>query len=204
MISKTKEKIAKRLGYGVLLLLGIIILFWSLVTAGWDNMVMDMKANRLRTIPIEYVKEIGNGEKILKNYKVPESRVEPGNIGYILKKFRDQLWIRLSRTPKTRAEVYLLVADKRMYETVNLIKNQKSEDLILETLNDSVYNLKEAKKTLSTEDQKDIEVAKVDQQINEAGLAYEDIVKSFNYKDDKINNVINDLKNWNQKNGEQK
>lgn len=183
-----------------LLLLSLVILFWSLVSAGFEKMINDMRSNKLRNIPVEYVKEIGNGERILKIYKVPESNIQPGDLRYSLKKFRDKLWILLSRTPKEKSEVYLLIADKRMFETISLIRNEKSDDLILKTLDDSIFNLKEAKKSLLEESRKDIEFFKIDQQINQAGLAYEDIVKSVNYKNEKVNKIINELENWNKKN----
>lgn len=202
MISWPKEKNIRWWGQLLLLLLSLVILFWSLVSAGFEKMINDMRSNRLRNIPIEYVKEIGNGERILKIYKVPESNIEPGDLRYSLKKFRDKLWILLSRTPKEKAEVYLLMADKRMFETINLIRNGKSDDLVLKTFDDSIYNLREAKKSLFEENRKDIEFFKIDQQINQAGLAYEDIVKSVNYKNEKVNRIINELENWNQKNRE--
>lgn len=203
MISRPKEKTLKLLGYFFLVIISLVILFWSLVLAGFEKLKDDIKANNLRNIPIEYVKEIGNGEKILKTYKVPESNIEPGDLRYPLKKFRDELWILSTQTPKEKAEVYLLIADKRMFEATNLIKDQKNDALILATLNDSIYNLKEAKKNLLEENQKDVEFFKTDQQINRAGLAYEDIVKSFSYKNEKIDKIINELENWNQKNKEQ-
>ncbi|MDD3003047.1 MAG: DUF5667 domain-containing protein [Candidatus Shapirobacteria bacterium] len=202
MISRPKEKTIKWCGRFFLLIISLMILFWSLVSAGFEKMMSDMRSNRLRNIPIEYVKEIGNGEKILKIYKVPESNIEPGDIRYSLKKFRDELWILLSRTPKEKAEVYLLMADKRMFEVVNLIKDKKSDDLILKTLDDSICNLEEAKKNLFEKNQKDVEFFKTNQQIDQAGLAYEDIVKSFNYKNEKVDKIINELENWNQKNRE--
>ena len=202
MIPWPKEKTLKWLGSFFLLIISSLILFWSLVSAGFEKMMSDMKSNNLRTIPIEYVKEIGNGEKILKTYKVPESNIEPGDIRYSLKKFRDELWILLSRTPKEKAEVYLLMADKRMFEVVNLIKDKKSNDLILKTLDNSIYNLEKSKKSLFEENKKDVEFFKTDQQIDQAGLAYEDIVKSFNYKNEKVDKIINELENWNQKNRE--
>lgn len=202
MISRPKEKTIKWCGRFFLLIISLMILFWSLVSAGFEKMMSDMRSNRLRNIPIEYVKEIGNGEKILKIYKVPESNIEPGDIRYSLKKFRDELWILLSRTPKEKAEVYLLMADKRMFEVVNLIKDKKSEDLILKTLDNSIYDLEKAKKSLFEENRKDVEFFKTNQQIDQAGLAYEDIVKSFNYKNEKVDKIINELENWNQKNRE--
>jgi hypothetical protein len=119
------KKIFKLFSYLFLLTTCLIILFWSLVSAGFENVISDIRDNNLRNVPIEYVKEISNGEKILKTYKVTESNIEPGEIMYPLKKFRDKLWILLSRTPKEKAEIYLLIADKRMFETTDLIKNQK-------------------------------------------------------------------------------
>ena len=203
MLSRPKEKKLNLLGYFFLLIVGLMILFWSLVTAGLEKLYDDIKTNNLRNVPIEYVDIIGNGEEILKNYKVPESRIEPGDIRYPLKKFRDKLWILLSNTPKKKAEVYLLIADKRMFEVTNLIRNQKDDDLILKTLNDSIDGLKEAKKNLFEEEKRDLEFFKTDQQISQAGLAYEDIVKSFNYKNEAIDKIIDDLEIWNQKNKEQ-
>jgi hypothetical protein len=202
MISWPKEKFIEWFGQFFLIVISLIILFWSLVSAGFEKMMSDMRSNNLRNIPIEYVKEIETGEKILKTYKVPESNIEPGDIRYSLKKFRDELWILLSRTPKEKAEVYLLMADKRMFETVELIDNKKSEQLISETLYNSIYNLMEAKKYLFEENKKDIDFFRIDLQIDQAGLAYEDIVKSFNYKSEKIDKIINELEYWNQKNRE--
>lgn len=203
MVSRSKEKTLRWFGHFFLFVAGLMILFWSLVAAGFDKLKDDIGDNNLRNVPVEYVKEIGDGEKILKTYKVPESNIEPGDIEYPLKKFRDQLWISLSQTPKEKADVYLLIADKRMFETVNLIKNKKSDVLILATLNDSIYDLKEAKKSLLDETTKDVEFLKTEQQIRQAGLAYEDIVKSFSYKNEEVDKIINELENWNQKNREQ-
>jgi DNA polymerase II small subunit/DNA polymerase delta subunit B len=62
--------------------------------------------------------------------------------------------------------------------------------------------LEKAKKSLFEENRKDVEFFKTDQQIDQAGLAYEDIVKSFNYKNEKVDKIINELENWNQKNRE--
>ena len=172
--------------------------------AGLEVMAKDKKIDSLKNVPIEYIKVMENGEKITKVYKVPESRIGPENSEYFIKKMRDKLWIDLSRTAKDKSEVCLLIADKRMFETVELVKNNKDENLIVETLDETIFHLKESKKMLSEENKKDIEVSKVNQQINQAGLAYEDIVKSFNYKNEKINIILNDLENWNQKNIEEK
>ncbi len=185
-----------------LLLMGLLILFWSLVAAGLERLKNDIRDNNLRNVPIEYIKEIGNGEKIKKIYKVPESNVRPNDWRYGIKKFRDGLWILLSRTPKQKAEIYLLMADKRMFETTELIKNQKKDDLVLKILDNSIYNLMRAKESLWKENKRDPDFFRIDWQIDQAGLAYEDIVKSFSYKNEEINKIINELEIWNQKNKE--
>jgi len=113
---------------------------------------------------------------------------------------RDKLWVDLSKTPKDRSEVCLLIADKKIFETVELIKNNKDENLVSKTLEEAFFHLQESKKILTEEDKKDIEVKKINEKINEAGLAYEDIVKSFEYKDNKINKIIDEIENWNKEN----
>jgi hypothetical protein len=203
MVSLLPKKSLKYFGRFFLLVIGLAVLFGSLVLTGLEIMANDKKTDSLRSVPIEYTEEMENGEKILRVYKVPESKIGPESKEYLIKKMRDRLWIDLSQTPKDKAEVCLLIADKRMFDTVKLIENNRSEKLILKTFDETIFHLKEAKKMLSEEDEEDIEILKVDQQIDRAGLAYEDIVKSLNYKNDKINKIINDLESWNQKSREE-
>lgn len=203
MISLPKEKTIKYLARFFLLLTGLMVLFGSLILTGLEIMANDMKANNLRSVPIQYIKEMPNGERISKTYKVPESEVDPDCLCYLIKKTRDKLWIRLSETSKDKSAVYLLIADKRIHEAVNLIEKEKDEFLIMETFEEAIDNLKAAKTVISEENKKDIEVYKIDWQINQAGLAYEDIVKSFNYKNEKSNKIINELESFNQKNNQE-
>lgn len=204
MISLPKEKVLKYFGRCFFLLTGLMVLFGSLVLTGLEIMANDKNNDDLRNVPIEYIKEMPNGEKIKKIYKFPDSNVGPEDNKYLLKKMRDKLWVDLSKTAKGKSEVCLLIADKRMFETVELIKNNKDENLITKTMDEAIWHLKESKKILLEEDNKDLEIIKVDQQINQTGLAYEDIVKSLNYKNEKINKIVNDLEIWNQKNIEEK
>jgi hypothetical protein len=192
----------KWLGYSFLFILGAAILSISLVLAGFDKLKNDLKNNALRNVPIEYIKDIGDGQKISKIHKVPESNILPGKPLYFFKEIRDGVWILLAQKPKDRAEIYLLMADKRMFETIELIKNQRQDDLISKTLENSVYNLEKAKESLLREGRKDIEFFKTDLQINQTGLAYEDILKSISYKSEKTNKTIDELEKWNQKNRE--
>ncbi len=200
MISLSNEKFLKYLGRFFLLLMAFLILFGSLILSGLEVLAKNDKFDDLRKIPIEYVKEMDNGEKICKVYNVPDSRVGPRDKKYLIKKIRDNLWINLSKNNKTKSEIHLLIADKKMFETVQLIKAGKDENLILKTLNDSVDNLKEAKETLCKEDKEATETFAVNKRINEAGLAYEDIVKFLNYKSEKVEKIIDDLENWNKEN----
>lgn len=200
MISLSKEKALKYFGRFSVLIISLAILFGSLVITGLDVVAKDREIDDLRKVPIEYVKKMKNGEEILRTYKVPESTVGPGSKQYLIKKMRDKLWVDLSQNPKDKSEVCLLIADKKIFETVELIKNKKNENLISKTLDEAFFHLKESKLMLAEENKKDIEIIKIDQKINEAGLAYEDIVKSFDYNDEKVNKIINEIENWNQKN----
>lgn len=203
MISLPKEKTLKYFARFFFLLVGLAVLFGSLILTGLEIMANDLKVNNLRSVPIEYTKEMVNGEKISRVYKVPESETNPDSLNYLIKKIRDELWINLSETNKDKSEVCLLIADKRLHEAVNLIEKKESDDLVSKTLEEAVNNLNEAKITLLKENQKDIEIGKINQQINQAGLAYEDIVKSFNYKSEEINKIIDDLEKFNQKNSQE-
>jgi len=203
MFSLPKEKKIEYLGRFLLLITGLVVLFGSLVLSSLKIMANEKKENNLRSIPIEYIVE-ENNEKKIRIYKVPESRVGPDNIKYPIKKIRDNLWIELSKVPKEKSEVFLLIADKRMFETIELINNKNKDEIIIKTLKESVFCLKEAKNILSKENKKDIEISKVDLQIDQAGLAYEDIVKSFSYKNKEIDKIIDELEKWNQKNYQEK
>lgn len=200
MISLPQEKALKYFGRFFVLIIGLVILFGSLVITGLEVMAKDRDIDALRKVPIEYIKKTENGESILKIYKVPESRIGPESKKYMLKKMRDKLWVDLSQTPRDKSEVCLLIADKKIFETVELIKNKKDEFLISENLEEAFFHLKESKKMLAQEDKKNIEIKKINEKINEAGLAYEDIVKSFEYKDNKINKIIDEIENWNKEN----
>lgn len=196
MVSLSNEKILKYLGRFFLLSSALIILFGSLVLTGLEVMAKNERFDDLRKMPIEYVKEMDNGEKVCKVYKVPDSRVGPEDKRYVVKKIRDGLWINLSKDGKDKSEIHLLIADKKMFETVQLIKAEKDEGLILKTLTESIANLKEAKKTLCNNK----EATEANKKISEAGLAYEDIVKFLNYKSEKMEKIIDDLENWNKEN----
>lgn len=200
MISLPKEKTMKYIGRFFLLIIALVILFGSLILTGLEVMAKNESIEDLRKMPIEYEKEMENGEKVCKVYKVPDSRVGPEDKRYIIKKIRDGLWINLSKTSKTRSEIHLLIADKKMFETVQLIKGDKDEDLILKTLNESIVNLKEAKKTLCNDDKEATKTLTINKKIDEAGLAYKDIVKFLNYKSEKMEKTLNDLDNWNKEN----
>jgi hypothetical protein len=58
------------------------------------------------------------------------------------------------------------------------------------------------RKNLYKDNNKDIEFLILDQKINSSGMAYEDIIKSFNYNNDKTNKILEELEIWNQKNQE--
>ena len=200
MISLPKEKTLKYFWHFSLLIIGLLILFGSLVITSLKIMAEDKNMDNLRKVPIEYVKKMENGEKILKSYKVPESKIGPDNGQYLIKKIRDNLWINLTKESKNKSEICLLIADKKIFESAELVKNNKEKELVAKTLKEAIFYLKESRRQLLKENGKDIEINKIDQKINEAGLAYEDIVKSFDCNDEKINKIIDEIEDWNKKN----
>lgn len=199
MVSLSNEKKVKYIGQFFLLLIALIILFASIVLTGLELLAKNKKIDDLRKIPIEYVKKIDNGEKICKIYKVPNSNVGPEDKKYILKEIRDNLWVNLSKDAKTKSEIHLLIADKKILEAFQLIKNKKDEKTIMKIINESIFNLKEAKRILA-EVEESPETLNINKKIIEAGLAYEDIVKFLNYKSEKMEIIVDDLEKWNKGN----
>ena len=64
MISLPKKKALKFFGRFFMVVAGLGVLFGSLVLSGLEILANDKKPDDLRTMPIDYVEEMDNGEKI--------------------------------------------------------------------------------------------------------------------------------------------
>ena len=181
--------------------LAVLILVVSVARAGLEIMAIEGNDRNLRNDPIKFEIVNKDGEKEELSYELPEPGMLPTNPFYGFKKIRDFLWIKFSGGGYKKANVQLLVADKRMAEAKVLLEDNKSKSG-LEASQEALDTLKLAKNSI-TEVSKETEDSKqVQSQIFKAGFAYMKILKSmensFEIDADKYNQLINDLDEWNQ------
>ena len=104
------------------LLLGIVIVFVSLTRASLEMIAQGDKEGVLRGDTLEVEIEKANGEKIKEIYRLPQIKMLPTNIFYGFKEIRDYLWVRFSQNNYDKAKMALLLADKKLAESIALDK----------------------------------------------------------------------------------
>ena len=163
-------------------LAAIGILYISLVMAGLDRVVDDEKFDRLRKIEIAYVNS--KGENLC--YKLPESRVLPGNFFYTIKELRDNLWIYFSRDPMNKSRMLLLIRDKKIEEVLLLREgtNQRLIDRQIKKIKKVSSELNESSKKI---DRDKLEGKEIQRRIEMANEFSDFIEKKF-LKNEKIEN----------------
>ena len=153
--------------YGVVALtVGLIVLAVSIMRTSFKIMAKDMDCNSFRIKPVYFKTDDQEAE----TYKLPEVGMLPDNPFYGFKKIRDYLWWITTRKEEKKAELALLLADKKMAEVLKLTANGATNKAI-ETAEEAVEKLMAAD-----------ELAKDDQlkgKIYTAGLAYREIVSGF-------------------------
>ena len=185
----------------VSLLLGVVILVVSVARAGLEIMAVEGSDEVVRNDLIKF--EIFNekGEKEEFSYKLPESGMLPTNPFYGFKKIRDFLWIKFSVGTIKKANVELLVADKRMSEAKVLLEDNKGKSG-LDASQEALNTLKLAERSISEIKEVTDESKQVRSQIFKAGFAYMTILKasgeSFELDAERYNQLIKDLDEWNQ------
>ncbi len=117
------------------LILGVIILMVSLMRATLDKVINEARAGEFRDVPM-----LIEGKEI---YKLPYSGKLPGERFYFLKKIRNWGWETLSRKEKTKIELSLILADKKMSEAWALFKKEQ-ESAAFTTGDEAVNKLKYA------------------------------------------------------------
>lgn len=160
-------------------------------------MIKDNGENKLRVNPIQYSIKSEGGEDVYV-YKLPEVRVLPTNPLYIFKKIRDYFWVGFSHNPEEKAEVLLLLADKKMAETMVLEKKNNFK-AALDTSEEALDKLKYADRTISRAKNKDIKMRELEKQIIRAGNAYKFILtdnKENNFNETKYQKIIKELEEW--------
>lgn len=188
-----KNRISGRVIFvSIVIIISFCILYLSIIRASLDIMTKDNDENKLRVEPIEFLMNKKNGpEKCV--YKFPEVKTLPDNSIYKIKAFRDFMWIAFTHDPLAKAKITLLIADKKMVESLALYKKNNYK-LALDTSEEAINKLKYADKVvLSKQLQTDIV---------KAGLAYKEVLIMINIDkkldQDKYNKIIIDLDGWNE------
>jgi hypothetical protein len=152
------------------------ILYISFTRAGLEKVNDDERYDRLRNISISYQqKETGSWQC----YKLPESRILSNNPIYFFKKIRDNLWIQFSRNPIDKSRITLLVADKKISETITLYKKNTDNKFLKENIDEAEIKIESVRKIIIQLDQKDLEVKKIKQKVDQANSFYQYIIEQI-------------------------
>lgn len=170
----------------------IIILYISFIRAGLERLKENRNYDVLRNVPVYFQSknELGGFENHC--YKLPETNTLPDSPWYFIKNLRDEFWVNLTQNPLEKANILLLLADKKMEEAIKLDKKGR-EILANETVKDSVLKLEKSKKIVISLDQKDIEVKKMNIKIDEATRAYKYLIEFLQLDNDVQNLLINNV-----------
>jgi len=114
----------------ILVVLAIAILFISIARANLETVMREVKEDTIRVVPVEYVTEFENGEKIKSVYYLPRIKILPTNILYPIKMWRDKLWLTLIRDNCEKSKLIMLIADKQMAENDELSTGIAVDNLI--------------------------------------------------------------------------
>lgn len=181
------------------LILSGMILFVSMARASLEIMAAGHNTEKVRVKPVEYLVKDSSGSSQMQIYKLPEVRTLPSSPFYGLKKVRDFLWINYTHDQIKKSKVVLLIADKKIAETMVLIGKNKN-NLALDTSIEAIEKLKYAACLNSSIKTNSVETNQVQKQIISAGYTYIKVLDSMsqdkNIDVKKYQNTITDLKNW--------
>lgn len=142
------------------------ILYVSFARAGLDEVTNNEKYDRLRKISITYT-EVSSGQKIC--YRLPESRTLPNDTWYFLKKIRDNFWIQFSKNPLDKIRIVVLMADKKVYESILMYENKNIDtDFWKNNMVESKSKIDLARSLLNQSDKKDLETDDLMKKISDA------------------------------------
>lgn len=175
-----------------IILSSIIIIYISFIRASLERLKENNNYDKLRNIPISFQSK--NELGVLENhcYKLPETNTLPDSPWYFIKNIRDEFWVNFSKEPLEKANILLLLADKKIEEAIKLDKKGK-ENLANEIVKDSISKFEKSKKIIKSLDQKDIEVIKMNIKINEATRAYKYLIDDLQLDNEVQNLFINNV-----------
>ncbi len=177
-----------------IILLSIIIIYISFIRAGLDRLKENRNFDTLRNLPITFQTKNRAGEFESHCYKLPETNTLPDSPWYFIKNIRDEFWINFSKDPLEKANILLLLADKKIEEAIELDKKGK-QNLANEIAKDSIVKLEKSKKIIKSLNQEDIEVKKMNNKIEEAKRAYKYLIDYLQLDKEVQNLFINNVEN---------
>jgi len=177
-----------------IILFSIIILYISFARAGLERIRENKNYDKLRNVPISF--QLKNNLGQLENYcyMLPETRTLPDSPWYLIKNLRDEFWVNFTKDPLEKANILLLIADKKLEEAIKLDKKGR-ENLANDTVKDAILKLEKSKKIVKYLDQKDIEVMKMSTKIDEAEKVYKYLIDFLKLDNETQNLFINNVEN---------
>ena len=154
------------------------ILYVSFARAGLEEVTNDEKYDRLRKVLISYQK-INQGDNFC--YRLPESRTLPNNPLYFFKKIRDDFWIQFSKNPIDETRIVVLVADKKVYESILMYEDKTIKPIFWQE------NMKEAEEKIRLS-------REVANQLPKSDLEVEQLIKKVNEAEDFYNYTLEQMK----------
>mgnify|MGYP000978754958 CR=1 FL=1 len=162
-----------------IILFSIIILYISFVRAGLEIIRENRNYDKLRNVPVSFQFKNKLGELEYNCYNLPESRTLPDNPLYYIKNLRDEFWVILTKDSLEKANILLLIADKKLEEAIKLDKKGK-QNLANKTFKNAILKLEKSIKIVNSLNQKDIEVMKMSIKISEAEKVYKYLIDYLN------------------------
>ncbi|MFA5532399.1 MAG: DUF5667 domain-containing protein [Candidatus Shapirobacteria bacterium] len=168
----------------IFLLMGLVILAFSIIRTTLITTINDEKNDRLRNVPIktDIINREGEWENI--NYKFPETGVLPSSPFYFLKSFRDYIWISFTRNPIDKSRMMLLTADKQMEEVILMTKQKANKQIIIKTTIEATNKLKLASEELKKDQSNRIENQHIQNQINKTIYVYKKIIQTLEIEEE--------------------
>ncbi|MGI5840920.1 MAG: DUF5667 domain-containing protein [Patescibacteria group bacterium] len=202
------EKYVSGLYIVFVVLFSATILFVSISRASLDIWASENNFDKARNCPIEFIIKADAHGIEKGSYNLPSISVLPGSPLYILKDIRDELWIGFSTGPESKATTALLVADKKMSASKSLFEDNKG-DKAVELAREALEYIKRAKSEWQKASNDEPQMCSpIDNKIFNAGLAYEEVLKTSGKKaagdKNEFREVLLQIQEWNEKQKEEK
>lgn len=180
--------------------LGLTVMFVSLSRATLEITAAENNQDKLRLNPIALTINYSDGTTEPTTYKLPEIGMLPNNPFYGFKRVRDFLWITFSSGNDGKSKVALLIADKKIAESRELLKENQNTPA-LDASQEAVDKLKYSGDLAAKVKDTDPQYKSLHKQIYVAGLVYKEIIDAYADTFDldmaKYQKIVNSLDDFN-------